>query len=192
MSDLLSPLAAVIFPSLKEMDAEAHPHGLYDYGRFVCSEGRKPSAENCWSSELASRLRQRPWTCDSQGQYPGSKQSCDLIVTGSNGRIWVEVKGGWKDYWADKGNPGKFRSWLYDSTATDIDKLAALDQNHAAYVGLLLVGFEYAHSPMDDEVEKFKKRKGLGGDPWREWKDDWPDPWRQGHRVRCWLWIRPT
>jgi hypothetical protein len=77
-----------------------------------------------------------------------------------------------------------------DTAALDFRKLAKLKRSHAAYVGDLLVGFDSEEAPMDADVGEFVHQAGIGLLPWTTIATGWPDPNRQGCRVRCWFWYR--
>ncbi len=71
-----------------------------------------------------------------------------------------------------------------------MEKLAGLEPSDAAFVAILLVGFDSFEQPMDADIDKLRSLSGLGAEPWTEIAKEWPDRYREGERVRCWLWFR--
>jgi hypothetical protein len=82
---------------------------------------------------------------------PTSRERCDLLVAKAEDRIWIEVKGAWKQYAADDLRPGNRNSAFVKhlhAAAHDIDKLTPLLGPHATVVGLVLVGFDTEDDPV--------------------------------------------
>ena len=67
----------------------------------------------------------------------------------------------------------------------DLKKLSRLSKTDAAFVGVLLVGFDSDAAPMDADVAELVMLAGLDAEPWKSAANDWQDFYRPGCRVRC-------
>src|SRR5437899_486612 len=97
--------AANLFRCLRRMDAEAswtaeykglvHPTDPYWYNGHSGERG----TEVAWTRRLPSLLREIPgYSCEREVCYSGTRKKCDLALGLPGGkRLWVEVKGSWKE-----------------------------------------------------------------------------------------------
>lgn len=214
VSENLTPIAVnavppILFRLLQRIDAEATtvkngaPTGLNWYGGHVGTRQTEPQ----WSKRIVELLRAEGFTAECECSYgAGTRERCDVVITLPEiGKLWIEVKGAWKEYWREIGKSDLlYRSYLLhplvaglDKTKThtvplDLEKLARLSQTDAAYVGMLLVGFDSDAAPMDGDVAQLVELARLGLHPWTTAATAWVDPQRPGQRVRCWFWCRPV
>ena len=202
--------ADALFQALRAMDSEAdtirndEPTGLSEYGGHYQPHVARPRTEPCWTKRLGELLPELGFPTDVEVRYPnGSRKKCDLVVRLEDGRrLWLELKGAWRDYWAGKGNLWIYRSYLLhplveglDASKThtvplDLEKLGALTAQDADLTAVLLVGFDRADDPMDADVASLVKLAGLADPPWSGAVARWLDSRRDGHRISCWLWWR--
>ena len=195
-----------VFDCLRRMDCEATtivkgaPTGLNWYGGYAGNRQTEPQ----WSRRLVELLRADGLDAKRECRYPGLPRArCDVVIDlGAGETLWLEIKGAWKEYWRQQGNEWIYRSYLLhplvaglDKTKThtaplDLKKLETLTRRDAAYVGMLLVGFDSDTAPMDADVAELVRLAGLEMQPWTTVSTGWPDPHRPGCRVRCWLWHR--
>ena len=205
-----SGLSSAILHILRGMDAEAtttrrgHPTGLNWYGGHIRPDLDRPQTEPLWSKEIACRLTDYGYDTVSEVPCPGKKWRCDLVVQRPDReKIWIEVKGAWKEWWRQQGGGDLiYRSYLLhplvpnlDTSKThtvpfDLERLGTLRPPDATDVGMLLVGFDSCKNPMDADVAELVDLAGLGEWPWIGVHTAWPDAYRPGERVRCWLWLR--
>lgn len=209
-------VASTLFALLRQMDQEAatvrngHPTGLQDYGRHARPELKRPQNEPEWSKRLARLLTERGLPSAAEVKYPDvPRQKCDVVVTlGPSERLWIELKGAWRDYWRRKGSLYFYESYLLhplkegldDKSHTvprDIEKLARLRPPHAQHQGLLLVGFESPDDTMDADVAllvRLARQRGLTDleSDWQGHTDRWDSAHVANQTVRCWYWTRPT
>jgi hypothetical protein len=215
MADLesIAGFSRTMFETLLAMDRDAttvrdgEPTGLYWYGRHARPDQKRPQTEPNWSKELARRLCAEGIEAAAEVAYPRLDRSrrnrCDLVVSLADGStLWIEIKGAWKEYWRQQGGMWFYESYLLhplvgglDKSKThtvplDLEKLASLRPDDADYVGMLLIGFDAAGAPMEQDVAKLENLAGLRHEPWRIESTDWPDPHRGGQHVRCWFWYR--
>ena len=193
------------------MDADAttmrngHPTGLSWYAAHARPELKKPQTEPEWSKRLAALLTESGWASAAECRYPvqGSRQKCDVVIAlPGGGKLWLEVKGAWKQWWQERGGEHIYRSYLLHpllpgldksrthTAALDLQKLKVITREHGTHTGLLLIGFDGAE-PMQPDVDEFARLAGLDHPSWQSWRDSWPDSRRQGQFVRCWLWVSP-
>ena len=210
----MADLGRILFACLRLMDAEAITvrdgavTGLSWYGAHSQHGRPKPRTEPEWMVRLARLLEELGLHTIREAMYPdltkNTKNRCDLLMYMPNGeKVWVEVKGAWKEYWRNHSE-SIYRSYLLhplvpglDQTKThtvplDLEKLARLHKPEADHVGMLVVGFDSTNAPMDDDIRELCRLSGLGSDPWQTFTDGWDDARRPLERVRCWLWIRPA
>lgn len=188
------------------MDAEAttvrngHPTGLSWYGAHARPELKGKFPTECeWTKRLSALLCELSRGSRAECAYPGdSGEKCDIVVIPAEGaRLWLEVKGAWKQWSIENGYRSTYRAHLLareskgrsHTALTDLAKLNAITREHGTHIGLLLIGFDGAES-MHDDVDEFVVLAGLDEPVWCEWSDSWPDSRRPGQSVRCWLWIR--
>jgi len=212
----MTDLTSLIFQILRQMDAEAEPTadgvptGLNWYGGHARKELKKPQSEPEWSKVIAARLRAQRFNAEAEVRYPDTESAgagrkrCDVVVTDDAGRrTWIEIKGAWRTYWEQSGSLLLYRSYLLHplvdgldpkthTVPLDMKKLAALRKPDADEAVILLVGFDSAESPMDDDVAELASLAGLDEAPWSLATDEWDDAQRSGERIRCWLWRRPV
>lgn len=196
-----------LFMSLLLMDAEGtpsaegHPTGLCWYGKHRHPHQIRPQTEPSWTQRLQELLKNAGYETLKEVEYPvdpscPAKRFCDNVVTFSDGTVlWMENKGGWKEYWRQQGNVGKFRSHLLESGNSalhDVEKVAPLCTPHAHWLGLLLLGFDSDVAPMAADVTDFAAVAKLDKGPWTSASMHWPDRWRDGERVHAWFWWRPA
>ena len=109
----------------------------------------------------------------------------------------------WKEYWRQQGGELICRSYLLHplvkdlppkthTVPLDLKKLTTLHTPDAHRVGMLLIGFDTEEAPMDPDVAELADLASLNRLPWRAAAASWADRHREGCRVRCWLWQRPT
>lgn len=202
---MLDALAGSIFASLKEMDDVAGPTptgkrtGLWWFGGHAEPHRKRPRTEPCWSSHLAVRLTAAGWPSLCEQKYPERRrQRCDVVTTLPCGtQLWLELKGAWKEWWRQRGQERVYSSYLLGdrnlprshTAVKDLDKLDALPPGR--WIGFLLIGFDSAEHPMDQDVKHLVAMTRLAASPWRHWQRDWRDRQEPTERVRLWLWIRP-
>jgi hypothetical protein len=210
----VADLGRILFACLRLMDAEAITvrdgavTGLSWYGAHSQHGRPKPRTEPEWIVRLAHLLEELGVHTIREAIYPALEESrkkrCDLLMYMPTGeKVWVEVKGAWKEYWGNH-NEWIYRSYLLhplvpslDQAKThtvplDLEKLAVLHKPEADHVGMLLVGFDSTTAPMDDDVRELCRLAGLDHEPWQMLTDGWDDARRPSGRVRCWLWMRPA
>lgn len=202
-----------LFKALRLMDAEAvtllasgGPTGLSDYGRHARHDLRKPQAEVEWSRRIAALLRIAGFGVQTEVPYPAyavpvkrRRQRCDLVIDlGEEGKLWLEVKGAWRDYWG--GNSGIYRCYLLfpldprfdlgkDHTVPfDLAKLNGLGQPEAQHVAELLIGFENLNDPMSEEIDTLIQLARL--QEWQSATDTWESTVVPSQRIRVFLWHR--
>ncbi len=206
----MDALAPTILSLLRRMDAEAglradgKATGLWWYGGHARPELRKPQTEVEWSRRLGILLTEAGYPARREVPYPDkARDRCDLVVTMKDGRrLWLEVKGAWKDYWVAKGGAGIFRSYLLHplvpfpsmgkshTAALDIVKLERIGAADADLVAFLLVTFDTADAPAADDLAELTGLAKLDRAPWSGFSDDWTDA--KGRGVHARLWTRPT
>ncbi len=193
------------------MDAEAtterdgFPTGLNWYGPHAKPEQKQPKSEPNWSKRLAELLNEQAYQAQSEVGYPQlARKRCDVVVKLPDGqRLWMEIKGAWREYWRRQGNLYFYHSYLFHPLKTGLDpkthtvphdlgKLDSLTSEDTDHTALLLVGFDSTDFPMDEDVNELVTLTGLGQSPWLGFDESWDDSRRPGERVRCWLWVRPT
>lgn len=209
-------LATTLFELLRQMDQEAttvcngHPTGLQDYGRHARPELRRPQNEPEWSKRLARLLTERGLPSAAEVKYPADpRKKCDVVVTlGPQQRLWIELKGAWRDYWQRQGSLYLYRSYLLhplveglnDKSHTvprDLEKLTRLSAPEAQQVAMLLIGFERPDDTMDGDVGdlvRLARERGLTDleTGWQAFTDRWDSAHVPSQTVRCWYWTRPT
>ncbi len=209
----IDSLGSRIFDHLRTMDAEActvtpsgQCTGLSDYGRHARPDLQRPQAEVEWSKRLSQLLKPDVSSVACGKRYPEyavlksrGRQWCDLVITIAMGRLWLEVKGAWRDYWG--GKSGIYRSYLFHPLVTglpakthavpfDLQRLSRLKPGDADYVGELLIGFERPDDPMDDDIRTLTQLAGLEG--WSACSGSWPSAIVPNQQIRSWLWYKPT
>lgn len=177
-------IASTLFALLRQMDQEAstvckgHPTGLQDYGRHARPELKRPQNEPEWSKRLARLLTERGLPSSAEVKYPHDpRKKCDVVATlGPGQRLWIELKGAWRDYWRKQGGMYIYESYLFhplkegldDKSHTvprDIEKLARLHPPEAQQLGLLLIGFERPDDTMDADVASCGNWLGSAASP---------------------------
>lgn len=130
---MIDEAAAHLFTCLRRMDGEAsrpaghkgleYPTGLYWYNGHSGERG----TEVAWTRRVPSLLREAPgYSCDREVRYRGTSKKCDLVIGLPDGkRLWVEVKGSWKEWWGRRGSLGMFRSLLLYPHETDVGRTHA-------------------------------------------------------------------
>lgn len=206
----MDALASAVLASLRQMDREAVPRpdgqatGLWWYGGHARPGLKKPQTEVEWSRRLGVLLTAAGYPTRREVPYPDKpRDRCDLVVTLNDGRrLWLEVKGAWKDYWVARGGAGIFRSYLlhplvpYPSmkkghtAALDLAKLTRVGPPDADLVALLLVVFDTDDAPAAGDVEELVSLAKLDRAPWSTFADDWKDA--KGRGVHARLWLRDT
>lgn len=202
-------IAPALFKLLRQMDTAAVPNkagvatGLNWYGGHLDTKQSEPN----WSKHLVELLRKEGIAAHCECRYDKiSRDRCDVVITLPEiGKFWIEIKGAWKEYWRQKGkNDLLYRSYLLhplvaglDKSKThtvplDMQKLARLSKDEATFVGVLLIGFDSDEAPMDQDVAELVALAQLGLHPWMTAGTGWPDQYRPGCRVRCWMWYRET
>ena len=202
--DVLAPTIISIF---RRMDAEAGPRpdgkqtGHWWYGGHARPELKRPHTEVEWSRRLGVLLTAAGYPTRREVPYPDkARDRCDLVVTLNDGRrLWLEVKGAWKDYWVARGRAGIFRSYLLHplvarpsmkkghSAALDFAKLTRVGPPDADLVALLLIVFDTDDAPAAVDVEELVSLAKLDRAPWSSYADDWKDAKGRGVHVRLWL-----
>ena len=203
----MNTFAKTLFTSLHQMDTEASttfkgsPTGLNFYGGYFRPSLKRPPSETSWTRRLNELLPIAGYPTKAEVYYPGSKQRCDNVVTmPDGGLLWLENKGAWKQYWIDNGGMGIYRSYLFHplkpgllakphTVPHDLRKLGALHKPDAQRVGYLLLGFDSATAPMEDDVRELAALAKLDAAPWTAFTTSWPDGYRSGQRIHVWLWI---
>ena len=206
--------ASSLFQCLRLMDAEAgvrpdgKPTGLNWYGGHQKRSQKRPQTEPCWTQRLAELLPGYGFPAKAEVRYPRppkqQRNRCDLVIDmPQDEKLWLEIKGAWKAYWTRPRGRSIYRSYLLsplvpglgEKTHTvpgDLAKLKAVRWPEGTEVGLLLVGFEAVNDPMDGDIAELVMATRLDRPPWQVRADAWPDRYRAGERVRCWLWRRPA
>jgi hypothetical protein len=199
-------IAPILFNLLRQMDAEAvptaagAPTGLNWYGGHIDTRQTEPA----WSKRLVELLRKEGFTADCECRYDkDSRDRCDVVINlPEKGKFWIELKGAWKEYWRLKKNDFIYRSYLLHplvagldeskshTVPLDIKKLERLPRTEAAFVGVLLIGFDSDEAPMDADAAELIAAAGLGLEPWSTAATGWRDSHRTGGRVRCWFWYK--
>jgi len=158
---MIDPLADAITLMLRQMDDEGvttfladgrqWPSGLRQYHQhFRIVAGGKMGCEVAWAARLAELMCSRGIVTQANYPYPGyalqsgkRKQFVDLrIALKSNELLWLEIKGSWPVCFKNDGTGGqspyifsRYKSYLLDDTAQDIEKLAALRVPDAHRIG---------------------------------------------------------
>jgi hypothetical protein len=208
-SSSVKDLGSQLFQCLQQMDSEANqPHagyqtGLSWYGGHYRPDLKKPQTEPSWVWRLKELLLDLNRSAEREIPYPSLKQcKCDLrIALPSGDRLWLEVKGAWKDYWCKNNREWIYRPYLLHPLVADLDpkthtaaldlqKLNSLTAKDAKYIGLLLIGFDSKEHPWNRDINLFMKLTGLDSSPWNRFSKRWPDPYRAGCRVNCSFWYR--
>jgi hypothetical protein len=210
---IMEAFIQALFRSLRQMDSEANTKmqdyttGLAWYGGYFRPELKKPHTEPCWSTRLSQLLPQEGFPSESSVQYPDilpKRRRCDLVASLPNGRrVWIEIKGAWKEYWRQTGGEWIYRSYLLHpllagldpkthTVPLDLERLKAVRQQDGSDIGCLLVGFDSNEAPMDADIEELQKLAGLSGKPWLRAMTHWPDPYRPDCNIRIWFWHRPV
>jgi len=200
-----------LFRSLRRMDDEAnvridgHPTGLAWYGGYFRPDFKKPQTEPSWSKRLAQLLPSEGYPCVDSVPYPHpslKRCKCDIVAMLSDGhRVWIEIKGAWKEYWRQNRREWIYRSYLLHplvggldakshTVPIDLDRLKSIRSTDGSGVGCLLVGFDSDEAPMDQDVEELQRLAGLNRDPWMTSTTCWQDAYRPGCHVRLWFWHR--
>lgn len=199
-------VARLVLQALRRMDTEAGPRadgqatGLWWYGGHARPELKKPQTEVEWSRRLGVLLTDAGYPTRREVPYPDKRRDrCDLVVTMKDGRrLWLEVKGAWKDYWVAKGGAGIFRSYLLHplvpfpsmgknhTAALDLVKLERLGPADADLVALLLVTFDTSDAPADPDLAELVALAKLDRPPWSAYSDDWTDAKGRGVHARLW------
>lgn len=209
-----SSVPDLLFDLLKQMDDEAAPNYLEEYATF---RGKK-NWEVSWSTRLAELLNERSILTKPEEQYPGgTKNRCDLVINVSGGRFWIELKGLWKLFamkhyapratavnhyyytlfWPEQPTnrrvySKKGKSGVKHNTAmTDIAKLSTLGHAVAAFVGILLIGFDGSEAECDMAVQDIPEFTRLGNlSEWCEANCCWPNRRHPEElaRVQCFFW----
>lgn len=201
--------AKVVFDALRQMDAEAsarrngEPTGLLWYGGHYRPDLTKPQTEPCWTKRLAELLPTLGYPASAEVAYPTAPRSrCDLNATLPGGeKVWLEIKGAWKQYWIENKRPWIYRSYLLHPLAPhldpkthtvplDLQKLALLRRQDGDVAACLLVGFDANSAPMLHDVDELKRLSGLNRSYWEESSTVWADPYRPDGQISCWLWWR--
>lgn len=203
---------STLFQILRQMDKEAvasakgSPTGLSWYGGHFEPDKMRPRTEVCWSQRLAQLLPEHGYPARTEVPYPHHPRwRCDDVVTLPDGRrLWLENKGAWKDYWHQQCKLSIYRSYLLHplvagldaskshTVPLDIEKLAGLRSSEADCAAILLIGFDSDRAPMGEDVAQLIELARLDQVPWSTATDQWPDAYRTGCHVRCWLWWRPV
>jgi len=220
----LTTLFNAIVDSAKQIGSSSvavgKPYGLRgypDYHRELYPGSFRQAAwEEPLTEGLAGELRRRGYLASTEKFYPCGGR-CDLIVElPETDEIWIECKTAFRQhlgpatanslykYDYDGHNafdPGRGRdSWVAgvgDIGLKDIPKLLTLTANDAAYVGVLLLGFDRVQSPfanqdlyellppeLNEWLALHGAKEGIG------WPDCYPVRAEQGFRERLWFWCR--
>jgi hypothetical protein len=208
VSTRILPLFAEIVAILKGMDAEAdqpvrgYPTGLWWYGAHCerrCGSNRpRPRTEPWWSRDLAERLTHHTQRAQAEVAYPlHPRLHCDVVVTlPDGGRMWLELKGAWKSWWADQGKAGVFRSYLLDEPSPsrshtargDLGKLALIPTEPRGIRAFGLIGFARRDQPMTTEVTELATLAGLDDGTWTHLDATWAGRHDAREHVSVWLW----
>ena len=205
----MSLVATAVFAALRRMDAEASvpargsPTGLNWYGGHFRPDLKRPQTEPCWTRRLGQLLPEAGFPTRCEVPYPAApNRRCDNVLTlHDGGALWLENKGAWKQWWRRRGGEWIYRSYLLHPLVEGLDakthtvphdlaKLDRLRPADATAAAFLLVGLDHESAPMDADVELLVEKAGLARPPWSASEDRWPDPYRTGERVRCWMWDR--
>lgn len=207
----ITSLFEQIIVILKAMDAEAdqsvrgHPTGLWWYGahceRRNGSHMRRPRTEPWWSRDLAERLTTCGHPARAEVPYPlHPRLHCDVVISlPTGGRLWLELKGAWKTWWADQKKEQVFRSYLLDEPTTsrshtargDILKLAKIPGEPHGFSAFGLIGFARCDQPMTAEVQELTQVTGLNDPSWTHRHATWVGQHDAREHVSVWLWGRP-
>jgi len=208
----MTSIADAVFKAIRKMDDEAcspndgEPTGLSWYGGYFRPQCSRPPTETSWTRRLAQLLPKYGFPTKREVSYPNAPSlRCDNVIqVAGGGKLWLENKGAWKDYWIQKKNEKIYRSYLLhplvpglDQTKThtvplDLQKLYSLRRPEADYIGFLLLGFDSEDAPMDADVEELVRLAGLRRSPWTQATTGWQDRYRPRCRVLAWLWQRPV
>jgi hypothetical protein len=211
----LPNLRKTMFKCLRVMDKEAIPNewgsttGLSWYGGHARPDLTRPQTEPLWTLRLTSLLKGEGFSASSEVRYPpqvsGRRGKCDLVVELDGGKtIWIEIKGAWKVWENKETNQWIYRSYLLHplepgldknkshTAALDVEKLRALTSVDAAYVGMLLIGFDSSTHRMDADMRDLVRLAKLDTGHWSETSTKWLDHHRKHNHVKCWFFCRPV
>jgi len=125
---------------------EDWPTGLRDYSVYrngAYKNGRGEARENAMHDRLAEILDGQGYECEVRPSYPRSGSESDLLVRGNGLRAaWVEVKGAWRNLFANEDKDCRIRRRENRSfgphlerAAKDLDKLYhEVGPEHASHV----------------------------------------------------------
>jgi hypothetical protein len=200
-----------LFRSLRRMDDEASvsidgtPTGLAWYGGFFRPDLKKPQTEPSRAKRLVEILPGEGYPCDVNVRYadPSLKRcKCDIVVEmHDRRRMWIEIKGDWKEFWRQDGRQWIYRSYMLHPLVSgldakshtvpyDLDRLKTVCAADGSSVGCLIVGFDSDEAPMDQDIEELQQLTAFNDDPWKMHTTKWADRYRPGCNVRLWFWHR--
>lgn len=180
----------------------------FDWLQKMCSAYEKYAAgwvnEREWSEELTKYYLEKGYDARHQCYYPGSRQSCDVVVTIGGAEFWLEIKGGWlitHPYLTEDGkqvggnkNP-VFKKHMFhedESTLKDLTTKLSQIQGTDKYVGVLLIAFDSISMSIDDDIAQLTQLANLAVEPWTTLYRGWSHPKDKNYRCRNWFWFKPA
>jgi hypothetical protein len=160
---------------------------------------KKLREENLISWRLKTLMDKVGIQVATEKKYPGCNKKCDLVILADEGRIWIEVKLAWKNWFNCKGTEGtssNYKGYLFGDlshpgTSHDFHKLERLTSDNARRLGLLLIGFDSLRKSMQHDIDDLAEQEKLADRGWAIGHHDaWLDRRNEQFRINCWFWSK--
>jgi hypothetical protein len=187
-----------VLAALRDMDA-ACASGLCNYVAATPWAGRKGKDEAAIVWGVTERLQKSFDIEQREHDYPGSREKCDRVLTLADGSaVWIEFKNAWRAWYFErvKHNPSStYRSYFNGegrshAVSHDFRKLEQLRRCDAAYVAVVVVGFDGDDGVMANDLERLATTQELAARGWRMAADSWQTRQNAACWHRCWFWWR--